>query len=960
MLLCALPHEYVNATDLLADADASSLLVAAGTTFGTVPGVIQAEDFDSGAAGIAYSDKDATNRGGMYRDTGVDIKTTADTGGGYVVGWTAAGEWLKYSLTVATTGTYKLDVRVASAVAGGQFKLYVDGVDKSGTLTVPNTGGYESYATISKDGIALTAGSHEFELRMTANNPQGAVGNFNWFQLTQQGTTPTTPSPTVRVEVGATVGFTDNAGVYWSPDAQYASGGTAKSDTFAVDGTTNDALYATRRFGNFSYNVPVVVGTYTLSLYFTDPVFTTGGKRTFDAFAEGRQLLNDYDIAAEAGAKFAVLKTFSVTVNDGTFNLNFVSVKDNAILSAFSLVPQSTTPPTEPPPPTITPSAPFTWQPAANNPVARYESQGIAASGKLYVFGGFYDIDAQKISRTTLQSHAFDPASNTWTRIADVPEPLTHAGMAVDGDTIWFAGGFLGDNPGPSTNHVWKYSISQNRFTAGPSLPAVRTGGALVIVGRALHYISGGVRLGTEWITYDSPDHWTYDLSKNDGWKNAPAITNPRNHMAGVAIGTKIYVMGGQHLQDEVSGNQSQVDIYDTVAKTWSRGRDIPIELGHVQSSIAVRAGRIVVAGGLTTGRQTVSNVFEYDPVTNSWTALLSLPEGRQSPIIGYINGKLVVSTGLKADFNTSGTTWVGSIADRWEAGVSVPKSLGEVAVGVIGDRIVVVGEGNNGTFVYDPTLGEWTTNYRPVRPYVGHHHAAEVIGSRLYLFGGIGGGSEGKVQFFDLTTNTWGTGTSMPFAAASSSSAVINGLVYVAGGIVGNTTTNRVAVYNPTTNRWTELATMPVGVNHAANATDGKRLFVFGGRTGGNMVGNGFNYTQIYDPATNKWTSSATSSSIAPLPQARGGTGKAVYYQGEFFILGGETLTGAGATSAGVYARVDVYNPTTNGWRRAADMPTARHGIFPVLRNGRLYVFGGGIKAGFSQSAITQILNLD
>ncbi len=54
-------------------------------------------------------------------------------------------------------------------------------MDVSGALTVPNTGGYETYGTISKDGIALSAGDHEFELLMTANNSQGAVGDINWF-----------------------------------------------------------------------------------------------------------------------------------------------------------------------------------------------------------------------------------------------------------------------------------------------------------------------------------------------------------------------------------------------------------------------------------------------------------------------------------------------------------------------------------------------------------------------------------------------------------------------------------------------------------------------------------------------------------------------------------------------------------------------------------------------------------
>jgi len=48
---------------------------------------------------VAYSDSDDRNEGGKYRtDCGVDIDTIA--GGGYVVGWTATGEWLKYTVKV--------------------------------------------------------------------------------------------------------------------------------------------------------------------------------------------------------------------------------------------------------------------------------------------------------------------------------------------------------------------------------------------------------------------------------------------------------------------------------------------------------------------------------------------------------------------------------------------------------------------------------------------------------------------------------------------------------------------------------------------------------------------------------------------------------------------------------------------------------------------------------------------
>src|SRR6188768_2631621 len=74
----------------------------------SVPGTIQAEDFDDGANGVAYRDTSAGNSGGQYRATDVDIELSSDSGGGYDVGWVSAGEWLNYTVDVAAAGTYDI------------------------------------------------------------------------------------------------------------------------------------------------------------------------------------------------------------------------------------------------------------------------------------------------------------------------------------------------------------------------------------------------------------------------------------------------------------------------------------------------------------------------------------------------------------------------------------------------------------------------------------------------------------------------------------------------------------------------------------------------------------------------------------------------------------------------------------------------------------------------------------
>ena len=91
-------------------------------------------------------------------------------------------------------------------------------------------------------------------------------------------------------------------------------------------------------------------------------------------------------------------------------------------------------------------------------------------------------------------------------------------------------------------------------------------------------------------------------------------------------------------------------------------------------------------------------------------------------------------------------------------------------------------------------------------------------------------------------------------------------------------------------------------------------------------------------------------------MPQERGGLGKAVWYQGEFYVFGGETASGPGANQDGVYARVDVYDPASNTWRLEKDVPSARQGMYPLLFASRIWLAGGGESAGYAQSSVVEV----
>lgn len=288
-----------------------------------------------------------------------------------------------------------------------------------------------------------------------------------------------------------------------------------------------------------------------------------------------------------------------------------------------------------------------------------------------------------------------------------------------------------------------------------------------------------------------------------------------------------------------------------------------------------------------------------------------------------------------------------------WSSGTNMPDPLGEVAAGVVAGRVIMVGEGSSKTYGMDLSTGLWDDTLAQ-RPFVGHHHAAEVVDGKFYLFGSVGT-AWGKVQIYDPLTDSWTTGADMPWGAGSCSSAVIDGMVYVCGGIVGSNTVGNAGVYDPVLDSWNPngpLPPMPTPVNHAASATDGTYLWVFGGRGGGNWPQPGFDNVQRFDPATGIWLDSAQPlSPLSPMPLGRGGTGRAVWHGERFFVMGGETSGGQ------VFDEVQVYTPELDQWSTDTPLPTPRHGIFPVVDGNRIFVIGGGVVAGHSGSNITEVL---
>jgi hypothetical protein len=135
----------------------------------------------------------------------------------------------------------------------------------------------------------------------------------------------------------------------WSPD-RYYWGGQRATRTQLVTGTDEPDLYATERFGNFNYSVPVSPGRYTVVLHFAETYFGPGnrgrggiGSRIFNVYCNGQTLLRDFDILQQAGGPNRALakEIRGLRSNaQGKLILTFEPVVNYACLNALEVIPE--------------------------------------------------------------------------------------------------------------------------------------------------------------------------------------------------------------------------------------------------------------------------------------------------------------------------------------------------------------------------------------------------------------------------------------------------------------------------------------------------------------------------------------------------------------------------------------------------------------------------------------------
>ena len=222
---------------------------------------------------------------------------------------------------------------------------------------------------------------------------------------------------------------------------------------------------------------------------------------------------------------------------------------------------------------------------------------------------------------------------------------------------------------------------------------------------------------------------------------------------------------------------------------------------------------------------------------------------------------------------------------------------------------------------------------------------AAGVINGKLYVVGGspTGGYATTSLEVYDPLSNLWSSLANALTSRALAAAVVVGDKLYVMGGCINSDCipglTGTLEVYDPATNSWTSKTGMPTPRTTVAAGAINNKIYVAGGMQQCGPC-TPLSVLEIYDVATDTWTTGA------PMPGVASHTSGAIV-NGKFYVVGGSNGSAALNT-------IFEYDPSLNTWITKANMLTARYSVGVGVINNQIYAVSGS-----TTSAISSVLEV-
>lgn len=282
---------------------------------------------------------------------------------------------------------------------------------------------------------------------------------------------------------------------------------------------------------------------------------------------------------------------------------------------------------------------------------------------------------------------------------------------------------------------------------------------------------------------------WIKRASMGMGIRTEPGV---------VALNGKVYAIGGSTrvLDDLATG-----EVYDPATDRWSAIATMPSGVNH-NSAVALN-GKIYIVGGFSgrppgaTGPRVhqgaEAHLQEYDPISNTWRKLAPMKSPRGSVGAAALDGKIHALGGRGRD--------VGTVTTH---------------------------------AVYDPAANSWSD--RAPMPTARDHMATIAVNGRIHVVGGRLNERDDNVanhDIYDPETNSWSVGPPAPTARSGGQFALIDDFIVFFGGETSRRTFSENEAFDLTANRWIILPPGPTGLHASAGAVVGDSVYYPGGSTG-------------------------------------------------------------------------------------------------------------------------------
>ena len=302
---------------------------------------------------------------------------------------------------------------------------------------------------------------------------------------------------------------------------------------------------------------------------------------------------------------------------------------------------------------------PLRWVKMAPFPEPEEELYGVTANGKMYVIGGFGSAGKPAAAMV----YEYDAATDQWTKKKPIPVPVHHQVMAEYRGKIYVFGGCMrplsGEGAGgwEPVDNAWEYDPAADSWRALAPMPGKRCSAVAGEVGGKIYVIGGattepGTIQTSMAATRPSRSLGTnevYDPATNK-WETRKPMPTTRNHAFAGVVNGKIYVIGGRMGSSfiPVSSNTDIVEEYDPATDQWGAVR-ARMPTPRSGGGWATYGGKIYVAGGeLQTPQLNAAfkAVEAYDPATNTWSILPSMPITRHGVAGAFIGNRLHLVSG--------------------------------------------------------------------------------------------------------------------------------------------------------------------------------------------------------------------------------------------------------------------------------------------------------------------------